>query len=297
MRFSGVMMAVVGGLCAWQGQAWGMIGLSTQFVDAEFEGLQPGRTYNIREVSGVPYTVKNRGDGDVEVIVDGSVPSTKDVQVPYEPIPDASWITMNPSKFSIGANSLGFCDIIITVPDDPKLQGRHFQASLWARTISTGMLAAGVRTRLRFSIGPGPATLEKEAQHKAMVTLNYDLWPTGLYVQHAKAGEKYNAKEREKKPLILSNRNEDELELVFEAVPWPKGSIALPQGYEYVQDLSWVSFDPPTAKVEGFRGKDIGMVLNAPESLKGKKVAFLIQLKLPIGTVVSSTHRAFVTIE
>ena len=279
------------------GRAWAKIGLSTQFVDAEIEGLKPGLSYNIRELRGVPYTVKNRGDDSAEVLIEGVVPATVTLQAPYEPISDASWIRCEPARISIGPDSLGFCDLILEIPDDPALTGRHFQGLIWSHTVNTGRLAAGVKTRVRFSIGPGPETIESVRREQAMVTLNYDLWPTAMYVQKAMAGRSYDLRAQEKKAFLITNRNEDDLEVVLAATPWPKGSIALPSGYDYVEDLSWVSFDTATVKVEGLRVKDIAMAFNAPESLKGKKVAFIVQVRLPIGTVINSTHRVFVTFE
>lgn len=278
-------------------RAGAVIGLSTQFVDAEIEGLKPGLSYNLRELRGVPYTVKNRGDSPAEVMIDGVVPASVTLKAPYEPIPDPSWIRCEPARISIGPGSLGFCDLVLEIPNDPALTGRHFQGVVWAHTVNTGMLAAGVKTRVRFSIGPGPETIEEERREQAMVTLNYDLWPTGMYIQRAKAGAPYDVKAQEKKVFMMTNRNEEEMEVVLSPMPWPKGAVALPAGYEYVEDLSWVSFDTGTVKVEGLRVKDIAMTFNAPESLKGKKVAFIVQVRLPIGTVINATHRVFVTFE
>jgi len=273
------------------------IGLSTQFVDVVFEGLKPGRSYNVRELRGVPYTVKNRGDGEADVLVEAIVPEDKHIKAPYEPIPDPSWIVLTPDRIKIGPNSVGFSDIIVTIPDDPALEGKHFQAMFWAHTVNTGMLAAGVKSRFRFSIGPGPDTLEKERRQNAMVTLNYDLWPTSLYVKHAKAGKRYDVKRKEKKTFKLTNRNDERLELVPKAIPWPATAIKLPHGYETVQDLSWVEFKPGTWKVKGGRVKDMRVFLNPPKELAGKKIAFVVQLALPIGTPVSAVHRMFVTVE
>lgn len=271
------------------------IGLSTQFVDVEFEGLKPGGVYNLRELRGVPYTVKNRSDMPVEVAVEAQIP--KSVEKPYEPIPDPSWIEMAPGRMRVDPESLGFSDIVIRLPDDPSLKGRHFQATIWARTVGTGMLGAGVNSRLRFSVGPGPDTVARRELAEAVVQLNYDLWPNALYLNKAKTGVRYDAKAEEGRQFLLTNRADKALELVPAAAPWPTASLALPPGgWEAVEDLSWVGFEPSTAAVDAFTVRELRVVLDkAPASLKGKKAAFLIQLKLPNGMVVNQTHRAFVT--
>lgn len=271
------------------------IGLSTQFIDVEFEGLKPGGVYNLRELRGVPYTVKNRGSDPVQVQLDAQAPKTFDA--PYEAVPDPSWVELNPAAMRIDPESLGFSDIIIRLPDDPSLNGRHFQVNIWAHTVGTGMLGAGVNSRLRFSVGPGPETVARRQLAAAVVQLNYDLWPNALYLSKAKTGARYDAKEAEGRQFMLTNRTDAELQLVPKAVRWPVNSLPLPAGgWEAPEDLSWVRFEPSTAAVAGLSVREVRVVLDkAPEALKGRKAAFLVQLQLPNGMVVNQTHRGFVT--
>lgn len=269
------------------------VGLSSQFINVVLENLKPGRSYNLRELKGIPYTVKNRGDGPVEVSLEVIPPAAKELIAPYEAIPDPSWITLTPSRAFLGAGEPAFSDLTINVPDDPKYIGRHFQGVVWARTLNTGLLAAGVKSNVRFSIGKGPETLAEEERQKQMVELNYELWPSALYVLQAKAG-KYDVKAVEKKSLKLTNRDEQTLELTVKAVKW---SGSKPVGYETPDDVSWAKFEPETVKVDGESLKDIKLMLDVPKELKGKKIAFLVQLSLPIGTVVNMSNRVYVQIE
>lgn len=279
------------------GTARAKIGLTSQFLDVVFEGLKPGQSYNIRKVKGVPYTVKNAGDGPVDVIIEITVPQFERLVAPYERIPDPTWIKLSPDRIRIAPKSLGFSDIVIDIPDDPSLVGKHYQAMIWARTINTGMLAVGVKSRLRFSIGPGPKSLERESRRKAMVTLNYDLWPNSMHVRKAVAGMRHDVKRKEKKVYKLTNRNDDTIELMLKPLVWPKTTVRLPYGYEGPKDLSWVKFKPEIVKVKGGRVRDVKMIFDkVPEKWKGKKIAFLISVHLPIGTLVSATHRVFVTV-
>lgn len=181
----------------------------------------------------------------------------------------------------------------INVPSDPKYVGRHFHGVVWARTLNTGLLAAGVKSNVRFSIGKGPETLAEEERQKQMVELNYELWPSALYVLQAKAGN-YDVKAQEKKSLKLTNRDEQPLVLTVKAVKW---SGSKPVGYETPDDVSWAKFEPETVKVDAESLKDIKLVLDVPKELKGKKIAFLVQLALPIGTVVNMSNRVYVQIE
>ena len=269
------------------------VGLSSQFINVVLENLKPGRSYNLRELKGIPYTVKNRGDGPVEVSLEVIPPEPKELIAPYEAIPDPSWITLTPSRAFLGAGEPAFSDLTINVPNDPKYLGRHFHGVIWARTLNTGMMAAGVKSNVRFSIGKGPDTLAEEERQKQMVELNYELWPSALYVLQAKAG-KYDVKASEKKSLKLTNRDDKPLVLTLKAAPW---SGSKPEGYETPQDVSWAKFEPETATVDAESLKDIKLVMDVPKELKGKKIAFLVQLALPIGTVVNMSNRVYVQIE
>lgn len=274
------------------------VGLSTQFVDVVLEGLKIGASYDIRALKGVPYTVKNRGTSEVLVQVESIMPDGRGIPKPYEPIPDPTWIRLSPSEMRIAPGSVGFSDLMITIPEDQSLIGRHFYATLWAHTADTGLLAAGVRTRLRFSVGPGPATLAAEKLAKAMVTLNYDLWPQAMYIRKAKAGKKFDVKKRLRKSFKLTNRGDEKIELKFNAIPWPKsGGRGLPQGYEYIKDLSWVMFEPKSLKVKPNSVSDLQVVFDAPKKFKGRKFAFILQVQLPIGTPVSASHLVFVSFD
>lgn len=271
------------------------IGLGTQFTDAVMEGLEPGGVYNIRELRGVPYTVRNTGNAPVDVAVEVIVPEAKDARDGYEPIPDPSWIRLTPERHRIPPGGMAFSDIIVAVPDDPSFKGRHFIAYVRAKTVGTGLLGAGVKSQIRFSIGMGPKALDEEKRRKAMVTLNFELWPSSLYVMKARAGSAYKAAE-EKKKLVMTNRSEEPVELVLAAAAWNEGQSALPEGYA-AGNPSWVRFLPETVTVDGLSVLPVEVELNLPESAKGKKWAFAVEARLPIGTVVSASNRIFVTAE
>lgn len=288
-----VTASMAGAVLFAAGVAEATIGLSSQFVNVAMENLEPGKSYNLLELRGLPYTVKNRGDAPVEVLVDIAVPTTAEILAPYEPIPDPSWLTVSPRQLRLEPGEPGFSALTITIPDDEKLRGRHFQGEIWARTVTTGLLAAGVRSNVRFSIGAGPETLEERAREKAMVALNYELWPSALYVKKAKVGA-YDPQKEEGRQFVLTNRAEETLELVATPVPWER--LTPPAGYETPKDLSWVKVEPVKVTVDPMSLERVRLKLDVPEALRGKKLAFLIQLSLPIGTIVNRTNRVFIEV-
>jgi hypothetical protein len=277
------------------GLAWAGIGLSSQFIDVVLANLKPGRSYNIRELKGVPYTVKNRGTSPVEVILDVVIPPKGYQRPPFEPIPDPTWVQVRPAKFRLGPGEAGYSDLIITLPDDEKLKDKHFMAQIWARTWNTGMLAAGVKSDIRFSVGKSPDTLEDEKRQKAMVDLNYDFYPASLYVRKAAVGL-YDVKKEERRSFKVTNRSEKLLELVIRPIAWQAYTMTLPAGYEQIEDLKWVRFEPDTLTVDPDTVKEVKVILDVPERLKGRKLAFLVQLSLPIGVIVGAANQVYVEV-
>ena len=294
MRLKAMGRAVaMAGLLASAAQA--KVGVGSKFADAVLENLTPGLSYNIRELRGIPYTINNVGDAEQEVGVEVVRPAQGELQPGYEPIPDPNWIKLTPSQHRIPRGGMAFSDIIITIPDDPKLQGRHFQAAIWAHTVNTGLLGAGVKSRIRLSVGPGPDSLAAEKRRKAMVTLNFDVWPQALYVNEAAAGGRYDVKKREKKSVKITNRGEERLEVLVKSVPWLNVN-ALPEGYE-AGDPAWLKFKPESLKIKPDRVKEVKVILDIPAEQKGKKLAFLYYLTLPGGTEISTVNRVLVEVK
>lgn len=256
------------------------VGLSTQFFDVAVEGLEPGGVYSLRELRGAPYAVKNRGDKSVEVALE--VAPWVAPEAPYEPIPDLSWIELTPDRLRVEPGRLGLSDVVIRIPEDPALVGRHFSVAVVARTLKTGLIGAGVKSRLRFSLGPGPRTLD------------FALTPAELSLSRAKTGAVYDSA-REGRRMTLANKTNVELRLRLEAVAWDQDRAPPPGGWETPSDPAWALLEPAAVTVGAFGAVEVRLlVVDAPASLKGKKAAFLVLTRLPDGTVVGRPHPVFV---
>lgn len=279
-------------LIACASMAWAKVGLSSKFVDVVIEGLKLGRAYNLREIKGVPYTVINRGDADSNVRVEPIPPTSRELMQGYEPIPDPSWIQITPPQHLLRPGGSGFSDIVINIPDDPSLVGRHFQAMVWSHAVDEGFLAAGIRSRLRFSVGAGPETLKKEKVKKAMMTLNFDIWPSSLYLSEVPAGQKYNAK-KVKKTFKITNRSDSPVRLILKSAAWDN-SLNLPEGYVAAENPEWLELKPNDLTIKANRVKDVQLILNVPKEHAGKKLAFRIVVEAGDGLPLSVQNFVYV---
>ena len=260
------------------------IGITSQFVDVVLEGLQPGQSYNLRELKNIPYVVRNKGDVPMKIAVEIEPPQKTALSAEYEPIPDLNWIRILPNEFQLAAGESHFSEIIVTIPDDPGLIGRHFQAAIWAHGLSESSMAVGVRGRLRFSIGKGPETLRAEKKNKAMLSLDLDLQPRKIYLPRVPIGKHYDVMEAAGRSLTIANRAVDAVQIEFISSPWDQQQtqFLLPQGYQPAPDPKWLTLKPKTQKVKGEQIKRAMFYLDIPDSAAhyGRNYAFLISANI-----------------
>src|SRR4051794_38752563 len=113
-------------------QARAVIGLGMRFGDVILEGVQMGRTYDLREAAHVPFGVENKGDADADIVVEFRKPTTG-LAKDYEAVPDPTWMQALPAKMRIGAHSVGYFDLLLTVPVEEKYKGHHYQVMVIGR--------------------------------------------------------------------------------------------------------------------------------------------------------------------
>ena len=54
-------------------------------------------------------------------MIESQVPAPKELFAEYEAVPDPTWMEINPPRYRLGPGEVGFSDLVIRVPDDPKL--------------------------------------------------------------------------------------------------------------------------------------------------------------------------------
>lgn len=260
------------------------IGLAARFGDVVLEGAAPGRVYNLREQLRLPFAIENRGDSETEITVEFLLPPKHGLAPGYEAVPDPGWFRAIPAKMTVAPKALGYFDLLLTIPDDPALTGKHYQAIIKARSSDNGLFGLAIENKIRFSIGPGPETLQAEKKKKAMQKLDFDVTPQALYLQAVPMGTLYDVKKEQKKSLRVANYDAEDLGLQFSSEPWDSRLLP-PEGYAAVPDPGWLVFKSSMVVVEGEAIKQVGFFLNVPDKpeYKGKKYAALIKTGLTTG--------------
>ncbi len=266
-------------------------GIAVRFVDIVMEGVTPGTSVNLRVYKNLPLVVINTDDEDMDVAVDVVLPDAKEMKEGYEPIPDPTWIKVIPDRYHLGPRASASSDVIITVPDDPKHIGKHYEAIIWSHSDNKNkhipgggvFLEVGMRSRVRMSIGTqGPASLARERALKKLATINtnFSVNPDNLFVSGIPQGKTVDLKAEKKASFKVINQSDDPVELKFKPAP-PDPNIRPQAGYEYVPDPKWVELTPKMT-IPGNAIKEIKAKVTVPEDpqYKGKKYMFLIQTTL-----------------
>lgn len=278
--------------------AWSL-GLAARFGDVIVENAEIGKTYNLREALRIPFGIENRSTADIDVVVEIEPPSPKHVTAPYEVIPDPSWVKTIPPKMRIGAKAQGFFDLLLTIPNDPSLNGRHFTAIIKARTEGTGLLGVAIENKLRFSVGgAGPESLKEEKRQKAMAKLDFDVSPQALYLIDVPIGQKFDAKKEQNKSIRIANYSSDTLPIQLSTAAW-QPQLTLPTGYEPIPDPNWVSFKKDHENIEGEQIAVFQPVIQIPNDPihRGKKYAALIRTGLTTGFWLDAPVRLYITVK
>lgn len=278
-------------------RAWAKVGLAARFGDVILEGAKPGRTYSLREVARVPFGVENRGDAPTDVVIEFERPGPGALAPDYEPIPDPSWFKAIPDRMSLAAKGMGFCDILVTIPDDPALIGKSYQVQVFARSVSThgSRFGVAIQNRIRLSIGPGPDSIREEKRRKAMQQLDFDVSPKDLYLTDVPVGKAWDARKEAKKSIRVANFAPDELELLLSVEKWDR-RFPLPSGYEELPDPSWVKVRPSTVSVSPEEIGLASLVVDVPDKPehRGKRWAATVKTGLTTGFWLDAPVKLFV---
>lgn len=272
-----------------------VIGLGARFGDVILENAQPGTTYDLREVAHVPFGVENRGDADADVAVRFEQPAAQGLAKDYEAVPDPGWFKAVPTKIRIGAHAIGYFDLLLSIPNDPALKGKHYQATVTAAMVGDAMLNVGIQNRIRFSIGAGPQSLREEKKKKAMQQLDFDVTPSEIYLRDVPVGKTYDARKEARKSIRVANYASDALSVQMTVAGWDRDYV-IPEGYESIPDPKWIAVQQPQMKIDGEAIGVTSVTLDIPDDpkWKGRKFAAMVKSGLTTGFWLDAPVKLFV---
>lgn len=267
-------------------------GIAMKFVDITLENVEPGVSFSIRQLKNLPLVVVNLEDEAVDIAASIEYPDEREMKEGYVPMPDPNWVRILPDRFHLGPKASASADVFISIPNDPKLIGHHYEAIIWVHTTHKnqfieggGMfIETGLRSRIRISVGSkGPASLQREKAMKklAEINTNFSVSPDNVYAMGVEVGKTIDLKTEKKASFKVINEADEAVELKFNIVP--RDPNIMPQsGYVDGPDLKWITLSPSRIKVEGNSIREIKLKLTVPEKpeYRDKHYAFVMQTTL-----------------
>ena len=256
-------------------------GLKTTFVRASLENLRIGHSYNIREMANLPLAVYNTGDEPTGLVIEPTVPIAGETRQDYEPIPDASWITISCDSFaSLEPGALGMADVVITIPNDPRYSGKRYQAMIWSHTVGRGLVACGLKSEVLFTT----------SADSDRVTETLNMFPTEVITDQASASGIC---------LKISNPFEEARDVTLASVPPGASPVDLREGYGPAPDPSLLSIGQETLSVPA-KG-DVAVAINIAAAVRAKlaagRYAFVVAMTEAGSPGPTGWSAVYVTIE
>ncbi|OGS33054.1 MAG: hypothetical protein A2474_04910 [Elusimicrobia bacterium RIFOXYC2_FULL_34_12] len=277
-------------------------GIQTTFADLILENLEIGGSYNLRALRNCPLIIYNKGGVPENIKIEVDKPNKDSLKVGYDAIPDNEWIQIVPNKYTLGPGERGSSDVIITIPQDEKLAGKHFQAVLLCSSLPVGLpgagltIATGTQIRVRFSIGTmGPDYLKAEKKLKRMQTLNFEIDPMNIRVKDVvELGKKINLRKEKDIKLNLINRATESVKLNMIVVD--DKSIYNDNEYEN-GNPKFLEIKPNKVNLEGesFFKLDVFLKIPDEEKYKNKKMVFIVKAEVEGAVPVEVYTKIFVT--
>jgi hypothetical protein len=261
-------------------------GLRTPFGEVFVRNLKIGQTYSLYKLVNLPLRVVNTGDDEVDLTVQTIKSEEAALRQGYEPLPSLDWVRVEQSSFTVAPNREAVTDVVITIPNDPALLGRRFEADIWSHTTrSRGGFGTGIVSKLLLHIDSTPPTqeeLKKKYVDERLANLDFTVLPSEADLGVVPVGKELDLRKDRKVTVKLINPNDRALNFQVRSIPVWESLISPPDGYEGAANPQWLKPEKDVVKIAGNSIGDVSFKLNVPESAKvrGKKLLFIVSFEV-----------------
>lgn len=278
------------------------VGLRTPFGEVVVRNLKIGQTYSMYKLVNLPLRLVNTGDSEVDIRIDSILPSPGELKSGYEAVTSTSWVRVERSSFTLGPNREAASDVIISIPNDPSLLGRRFQANIWSRTVGgRGRYGVGLQSRLLLHVDSTPPSdeeLKKKFVDDRVADLDFTILPINAAIGDVPLGRKIDLRHERKISIKLINPNDRVLNFRVRSIPVWESLITPTDGFEGAADPKWLTPESGVVKVEGDSIANTSLSLDIPDEPRnrGKKLLFIVSFDLLEQKIPTHVYyRLFVT--
>ncbi len=260
-----MLMAAVLSILAAEAQA---SGLRTPFGEVIIKNLKIGQTYSMYKLVNLPIRVVNTGDETTDLVIQPIEVKPSEAREGYTPIPSTDWVRVERSSFTLEPNREAVSDVIITIPNDPALLGRRFQADIWSHTTGARAFQVGIRSQLFLHIDSTPPNedeLKKRFVDEALSNMDFSVMPVSARVSEIPVGRTVGLRKERKLSIKVVNPNDRALNFRVRSIPVWESMILPPAGYEEAADPKWLKPEQDVLKVEANSIADTSLSIDLPD--------------------------------
>jgi hypothetical protein len=258
-------------------------GLRTPFGEVIVRGLKIGQTYSLYKLVKLPLRVVNTGPETTELRIETVRASV--LNEGYEPLPSLDWVRVDQGTFTLAPSHEAVTDLIVTIPNDPKLLGRRFQADIWSHSVDHRALLVGLKSRLLIHVDSTPPTedeLKKKFVDATLADLDFAISPMNAEVSDIPVGKPVDLRKERKVQVKIVNPNDRVLNFRVRSIPVGESMIMAPAGYIAARDPAWLRPEKDVVKIGGSSISTFGLILTIPDepALREKNIFFIVAFEV-----------------
>jgi hypothetical protein len=270
------------------------IGLRTTFGQVYVENLQIGMTYSLDKLIHLPLRIVNESDAEVKLDLSVIAPPNGGLKKGFEPIPNLNWIKLEQDHLTAAPMHEAVTDIVISIPNDPKLLGRKFQVDIWSKTNNkTGMFQTGLDSRLLLFINtvpPSEEELKKKFVNRRLANLDFTLFPSGGVAENVPLGKDFDLMKERHLSIKIVNPNDKTLNFRILSIANWELTLPLPPGVVDAPDPKWVRPAKEIIAISPDKIKETALIANIPDKPENRGKAFFFVISAEILQQEIATH-------
>lgn len=261
-------------------------GLRTPFGEVVIKNLKIGQTYSMYKLVNLPIRVVNTGAETTDLVITPIAVSPSEAHQGYTPIPSLDWVRVEKSTFTLEPNREAVSDVIISIPNDPALLGRRFQADIWSHTLGARAILVGIRSNLLLHIDSTPPTedeLKKKFVDETVANLDFTVMPVSAGVRDVPFGRETDLRKERKLSIKIVNPNDRPVNFRVRSIPVWESMILPPTGYDAADDPKWLKPEKEVLTLEANSIADTSLRLDMPPADQvraGKRLFFIVSFEV-----------------
>lgn len=261
-------------------------GLRTPFGEVIVRNIKIGQTYSLYKLLNLPMRVVNTSHEQVDLTINVVRVGAGEMRPGYDPIGSLDWVRLERSSFTVGPNREAVSDVIISLPNDPALLGRRYEADIFTRTVSQrGMYDVGLQSKLLIHVDSTPPSedeLKKKYVDEHLANLDFTVMPVNAEVADVPLGRVVDLRKERKLSIKLINPNDRALDFRVRSIPSWESMIQAPPGFADPRDPKWLAPDQDVVKVAGNSIGETSVRLDIPddERNRGKDLFFIVSFEV-----------------